>query len=78
MIEKKEKAFKSKDVYKWGLECTILELEKMKDHLLNDKEKAFDVMFLKETDELEFKRQELGFYDEGVVCPRNLLLIIFN
>ena len=34
----------------------------MKDHLLNDKEKAFDVMFLKETDELEIKRQELGFY----------------
>jgi len=41
LIERKEKLFKSKDIYKWGGFVDNIELLKLKDELLQDKDKAF-------------------------------------
>lgn len=62
LIDKKEKLFKSKDVYKWGGFADNLELLKLKDELLKDKDKAFNFILPKETSEVELKREELCFY----------------
>jgi hypothetical protein len=39
-----------------------IELLKLKDELLNDKDKAFQYMLPKDTKEVEGKREELCFY----------------
>lgn len=48
-MEKKEKLFKNKDVYKWGGFKDNIELLKLKDDLLKDKDRAFLYMLPKET-----------------------------
>ena len=62
LIDKKEKLFKAKDVYKWGGFEDNIELLKLKDDLLKDKDRAFQYMLPKETKEVEMKREELCFY----------------
>lgn len=62
LAEKKEKLFKSRDLYKWGGFKDNLELQKLQDMLLNNKEKAFGYMMPKETAEVEHKREEYFFY----------------
>ena len=54
--------FKSKDVYKWGGFEDNIELLKLKDDLLKDKDKAFQYILPRETKEVELKREELCFY----------------
>ena len=61
LIEKKEKLFKQKDLYKWGGFSDNLELQKLQDELVQNKEKAFQYMLPKETREVEIKKEELGF-----------------
>lgn len=41
LIDKKEKLFKGKDLFKWGGFEDNVELLKLKDELLKDKDKAF-------------------------------------
>lgn len=48
-MEKKEKLFKSKDVYKWGGFKDNIELLKLKDELLKDKDRALDFILPKES-----------------------------
>jgi hypothetical protein len=64
LLDKKEKLFKSKDLSKWGAfppENAHLQ-EKLKDELLRNKEKAFNYMMPKETNDLDEKREELSFF----------------
>lgn len=61
LLEKKEKLFKQKDLYKWGGFQDNLQLQKMQDELVQNKEKAFLFMLPKETKEMESKKEELGF-----------------
>ena len=61
LLEKKEKLFKQKDLYKWGGFQDNLQLQKMQDELVQNKEKAFLFMLPKETKEMENKKEELGF-----------------
>jgi len=62
LMEKKEKLYKSKDVYKWGGFKDNIELLKLKDDLLKDKERAFLYMLPRETSEVDLKREELCFF----------------
>ena len=62
LIEKKEKLFKTKDIYKWGGFKDPIELEKLKEELLNNRDKSFGFMLPKETKEVESKREELSFF----------------
>lgn len=62
LIEKKEKLYKSKDVYKWGGFKDNIELLKLKDDLLKDKERAFRYMLPKESADVDAKREELCFF----------------
>ena len=62
LLEKKEKLFKQKDLYKWGGFQDNLQLQKMQDELVQNKEKAFLFMLPKETKEMESKKEELGFF----------------
>jgi hypothetical protein len=61
-MDKKEKLFKSKDVYKWGGFKDNIELLKLKDDLLKDKDRAFLYMLPRETLEVDRKREELCFF----------------
>jgi hypothetical protein len=61
--DKKEKLWRAKDPYKWGGFKDNLELQKLKDELLNgSKELAFNYMLPKESRELDIKREELSFF----------------
>ena len=62
LIDRKEKLWKQRDVYKWGGFEDNIELLKLKDELLKDKDRAFQFMLPKETREVELKREELCFY----------------
>jgi hypothetical protein len=62
LIDKKEKLFKTKDIYKWGGFEDNIELLKLKDDLLKDKDRAFQYMLPKETKDVELKREELCFF----------------
>lgn len=62
VVEKKEKLWKQGDLYKWGGFTDNIHLEKMRDELKTNKEKAFMYMLPKETKDLEARREELGFY----------------
>lgn len=48
-MDRKERLFKSKDVYKWGGFKDNIELLKLKDDLLKDKERAFLYMLPRES-----------------------------
>lgn len=60
--EKKEKLFKLRDVTKWGGFKDNAEMVRLKDELLKDQEAAFDFMLPKDTQDVEYKRQEACFY----------------
>jgi hypothetical protein len=62
LIDKKEKLWKTKDIYKWGGFVDNIELLKLKDELLKDKDKSFQFMLPKDTKEVELKREELCFF----------------
>lgn len=62
LIDKKEKLFKTKDIYKWGGFVDNMELLKLKDDLLANRDRAFNYMLPKETKEVELKREELSFF----------------
>jgi hypothetical protein len=61
-MDRKEKLYKSKDVYKWGGFKDNIELLKLKDELLKDKEAAFTFMLPKESTDVDKKREELCFF----------------
>ena len=54
--------FKAQDVTRWGFEGAQDEMIRRQADLLKDKEKAFKYMLTKETQELEFLREELFYY----------------
>ena len=62
MIERKEKLFKSQDISRWGFEGNQDDLIRRKEELFLDKEKAFRFMLTKDSQELEYVREELFFY----------------
>lgn len=49
-------------MYKWGGFKDNLEVQKLKDELLKDKERAFNYMLPKESKELDNKREHLSYY----------------
>ena len=59
--EKKERLFRQKDIYRWGFD-NVVQLEKMKGSLFEDKDKAFRFMLPGKTEELERAREQLSFY----------------
>ena len=61
-MDKKEKLFRVKDITKWAGPNDLLHLDKIKEELFKDKEKAFTFMLSKETAELDQKREELNFF----------------
>ena len=62
LIDRKEKLFKAQDVTRWGFEGAQDEMIRRQADLLKDKEKAFKYMLTKETQELEYLREELFYY----------------
>lgn len=63
LLAKKEKLWKAKDrdVHKWGSEDG-LGLEKIKDQLFADKDLAFSYMLMKESAEVDKRREEMSFF----------------
>lgn len=59
VIERKEKLFKQKDVSKWELSE---ENQKLQGELMSNKEKAFDAMLPKETDEVTQAKEQFLFF----------------
>lgn len=42
LLEKKEKLFKQREIFKWGIpQDQMIKIEKVKEQLFNDKSKAF-------------------------------------
>lgn len=62
LAEKKDKLFKLRDPTKWGGFKDQSEMIRLREELLKDREASFDYMLPKESQELDFKRQELCFY----------------
>ena len=64
VAERKERLFKTRDVFKWGGFQDHIELLRLKDELLKPENKdiAFEYMLPRETQEVEGKREELSFF----------------
>ena len=61
MIEKSD-CFGRKDVTRWGFDGAQDELIRRQAELLKDKDKAFKYMLSKESQDLEYLREELFYY----------------
>jgi len=63
LLSKKEKLWraKEKDVHKWGAEDSLA-LERIKNQLFSDKDMSFDYMLVKESSEVEKRREEMSFF----------------
>ena len=62
MIDRKERLFRAQDVTRWGFEGAQDELIRRQAELLKDKDKAFKYMLSKESQDLEYLREELFYY----------------
>ena len=62
LIERKEKLFKQQDISRWAFDGAQDELIRRQQEVLADKEKAFRFMLSKDSQNLEFLREELFFY----------------
>ena len=62
LIDRKERLFRAQDVTRWGFEGAQDELIRRQAELLKDKDKAFKYMLSKESQDLEYLREELFYY----------------
>ena len=62
LLAKKDKLFQTQDITKWCFEGPQDEMIRRRDELVKNKQKAFRFMMTKETQELEYLREEYFFY----------------